>query len=162
MKNFQEQVKGLDIKVSPNNHQVLQEYRKFDDYARVIDLRKNQSVLTIGSNWRMSNERIGDLATSLTNAKHTKDALKLINENKSFDKVIATKDTIVDGQFVENAFKLTAKNGLTCFFSDDVLARSSFTDIVDEMYPYSEMWAVNSNIGPLVMVKFDGKKIANE
>ena len=130
------------------------EYSYFDDVVLVTGLKRRDELLFIGGNatfpWLKKH------VAGVSYVKRVGDIHRMIRENKVFDRVFIARENVLDDQLVRCAALLCASGGLVCFFSEDDSLREGFVSLVELQYPKANVWAVSSNIGPLVMTDASG------
>lgn len=149
---LRDQIKNLDIEVAPSTPP--REYSRFDDFTRVIDLRRSMDILFVGGNVYFPT--VHRHVRSITTAKNRRELEKLLSSGQTFDRVIIARENVLDERVVVAAAQLSASGGLVCFFSEDQTLRDGFEEIVKQDYPTAQVWPVPTNVGPLVMTDARG------
>jgi hypothetical protein len=152
MQSMRQQLRTLDIKVE--KYEMPKEYRMFDDFTRVTDLRRSSEVLIIGGN--ASFPTIRRLVADVTTVRKSGELNKLCVDGRVFDRVFIARENVLDEQLVTKAVQLAGNTGLVCFFSDDDGLREGFVEILEKNYPECEIWPLKSNVGPLVLTNAHG------
>lgn len=152
MNSMRQQLRDLDIKVE--KFEMPAEYRMFDDFTAVTDLRRGSEVLVIGGN--ASFPTVRRLVRNVHTVRKTGELDRLCVEGRIFDRVFIARENVLDERLVTKAVQLAGESGLVCFFSDDDGLRDGFVQIVESNYPMAECWPLKSNIGPLVITNAHG------
>lgn len=152
MNSMRQQLRDLDIKVE--KFEMPPEYRHFDDFTAVTDLRRGSDILVIGAN--ASFPTVRRLVRNIHTVRKSGELDRLCVEGRTFDRIFIARENVLDEQLVTKAVQLAGETGLVCFFSDDDGLRKGFAEIVEQNYPTAECWPLKSNIGPLVITNAHG------
>lgn len=125
-----------------------------DDISLITGLKRRDNVLVIGGNIVMP--FLKNYVNSITHARKTGDLNKLLQDERQFDRVFVARENVLEELIVIKAARLTALNGLVCFFSDDENMRDAFSDVVERNFPMSSVWSFDSNVGKLVVTDARG------
>lgn len=152
MNTMRQQIRDLDIKVE--KFEMPQEYRQFDDFTAVTDLRKGSDVLFIGGN--ASFPTVRRFVRTVHTVKKSGELDRLCTEGRIFDRIFIARENVLDERLVTKAVQLAGETGLVCFFSDDEGLRAGFAEIVEKNYPTAQCWPLKSNIGPVMITNAHG------
>lgn len=126
----------------------------FDDITLVTGLKTTDDVLFVGANMRIPH--VKDHCRSVNFVKRSSDLNRLVFGDRRFDKIFIGRENVLAEELVTRAAQIVATGGLVCFFSDDEVLRGGFVEVVEARYPTADVWALNSNIGPLVVTNACG------
>lgn len=130
------------------------DYSCFDNIVSVAGLRSTDRVLYIGGN--VNFPFLKDFVSSINYVKKPDELNRLVMTNACFDKILIARENILAEDLIIKAAQMLSQTGLICFFSDDKGMREAFVEIVEKNYHTSDVWMLNSNVGPVIVTNAKG------
>lgn len=137
------------------------EYSCYDDVSLVTNLKKADDLLYIGGN--ASFPFIRKYVRSVNYVKKSGELTKLASSGRQFDRIFIARENVLSEELIIRAAQMSRKSrgktdteGLVCFFSEDEGLRAAFVEIVEKNYPTATVWALQSNVGPVLLTDAKG------